>query len=686
MTNIISTLGAGSGIDTLKLVDDLITIERSATDTQLDTRQTKYDSQISGYGALRSSMAAIQDSLELLTDSDTFNSRNVNFPETNLLTPTTVDAEALTGEYSIKVLGIATAHALSTDSASLYDDPDGIVGSGTLTFSFGDWDGGTFSADGSKTAQSITIDDSNNTLSGIRDAINKADFGVQAAVINTGNGYQLQITAPSGSNNEMEIVVTEDGAPGLSALAYNTGNLTMDQNQVGLDASLEVNGLSISRESNQIDDVIQGLEFTLNNPSATETVAITISDDKSFAEQAVRDFIAGYNEFLSAAESLTGTGSDDEDASVGSLATDGSAKTMINQIRSVITQTISGLDGSFTSLATLGIKTEIEDGSLSIDEDQFSSVLDDNFAQLTSLFTATTTSTDARIEVLRVNASTQAGSFAVDITTDPTKGGWQATNAIATTTPAYQPASDDFAATLSADASHTFKVSVDGTSSDTITLSGDFNSAEEIRAKLQSLINGDSALSAVGAAVDVGFDSATDTFSFNSRAWGSASKVEITESGAGMVALGIDKDNGTTTLGVDVQGTIDGTTAFGSGNILLPELDSALSGLSLQIAPGAAAASVATVTHSRGFGNEMNNILDSFLARNGLIETREDTLNARLDEIDDDRTDLDTRMEVRRAQLESQFLAMERIISSLNATSDSLDGLIDRLPFTATNS
>ncbi len=684
MSNIISTLGAGSGIDTKKLVDDLINIERSSTETLLDTNKTKLESQISGYGALQSAMTKVQDSLKTLTDSDTFNGRNVNFPETNLLTPTSVDAEALTGEYSVKVLEIATAHALSTDDAALYADADTIVGNGTLTFSFGDWDGGAFTADGTKSSQVITIDDSNNTLTGIRDAINTADFGVQAAVVNTGSGFQLQITAPSGTKNEMEIVVAEGSPMGLSALAYNVGNLTMDENQVGLDASLEVNGLSISRESNQIDDVIQGLKFTLNNKSATETVAINITDDKAFAEQAIRDFITGYNEFLTAVESLTGSTTDADDTSVGSLKNDASAKGMVNQVQSAISQTITGLSGNYTALATIGIETQIEDGSLKIDEDQFRSVIDNNFSQVTSLFTPTTTSSDTRVEVVKTSASTKAGSFVVDVTTDPAKGDWVATNGI--TAPTYQSGTDDFSSTLTADATYTFKISVDGTSSDTITLSGNFDTAEEIRAKLQSLINGDSALSAVGAKVDVGFDAATEKFSFTSRAWGVASKADITESGAGMVALGIDKDNGTATAGTDVVGTIDGVAAFGSGNILLPELGSDLSGLSLSISPGAAAASAATVTHSRGFSNELNNILDEFLKSKGLIDTREDSINSKLEDIEEDRTDLDTRMTVRRAQLESQFLAMERIIASLSTFESSISGLVDTLPFTAKKS
>jgi flagellar hook-associated protein 2 len=682
MSNIISSLGAGSGINTTQLVDDLIAIERSATDEILDNNEQKYESQISGYGALRSAMTSIQDSLNLLVDSDTFNGRNVSFPTTDILTPTSVSAEALVGEYSVEVTALAASHSLSSDDAALYSDAESIVGNGTLTFSFGDWDGGAFTANGTKESQVITIDDSNNTLEGIRDAINAANFGVQASVINTGSGYQLQLVGPSGANNEMEIVVAEGTPTGLSALAYNVGNLNMDENQTGADAALKVNGLAITRESNQLDDVITGLEMTLNNASVGETVAITISEDKTLGENTIREFIDGYNTFLTTVEGLTGTETSEEDASLGSLVSDASAKSMINQIRSSIATTITGLSGNYTALANIGIETEL-DGSLSIDEDLLQAALDDNYSDVVSLFTSTTSSSNSLVDITRVTPTTKAGSFDVVVTTDPAKGDWVADNAISEGT--YVAGTDSFSSTLTADATYSFKITVDGTSSETITLTGDVDTAEEIRAKLQSLINGDTALSGVGAAVDVTFDSAADKFTITSRSYGDSSNISVTESGAGMVALGIDKDNGTSTVGVDVVGTIDGVDAFGSGNILLPELGSDLSGLSLSISPGAAAASTVSITHSRGFANELNNILDSFLANNGLIDTREDTINDRLDDIEDDRTDLDSRMEVRRAQLEAQFLAMERIIASLNATSDSLDGLIDRLPFTSSS-
>src|SRR5690606_33461457 len=116
--------------------------------------------------------------------------------------------------------------------------------------------------------------------------------------------------------------------------------------------------------------------------------------------------------------------------------------------------------------------------------------------------------------------------------------------------------------------------------------------------------------------------------------------VSVIGSGAGMVALGVDVNNGTSFSGVDVVGTINGESAFGSGNILLPDLNSDLGGLSVRIAPGAASAGSATITHSRGFSNELNNILNEFLATNGLLATREEGFNDGIEDIEEDRSAL----------------------------------------------
>ena len=270
---------------------------------------------------------------------------------------------------------------------------------------------------------------------------------------------------------------------------------------------------------------------------------------------------------------------------------------------------------------------------------------------------------------------TKAGNYNVEITQDPSKG-FVTGNAIVGTlfdTPLDTSAGD-----------YSFQISVNGTKSDTITLSGTYNSADEVRAELQSLINGDAKLKAVNSAVDVSYDSDTGTFSFTSREYGSSSKVSFSSVGADMANLGVT-DALTGTVGKDVVGTINGKAGFGAGEVLLPDLESDAYGLNLSIRPGAAAEGAFQINFSRGMGGELTRLIDRFLASDGVIATREDNIDNQLDGIQDDREELDRKIAIYEERLTAQFLAMEQVVSSLNATGDSLDGILDRLPWTAQN-
>ena len=136
-TNIISSLGAGSGIDTTSLISGLVAAERAPTETRLDTRQTKLEAQISAYGALKGALSTFQGLLSPLANNDTFNARSVVLPDTTVLTANSLDAGAQPGTYQIKVADVARAHTLALPTVE--DKNAALGGSGMLTLQFGDW-------------------------------------------------------------------------------------------------------------------------------------------------------------------------------------------------------------------------------------------------------------------------------------------------------------------------------------------------------------------------------------------------------------------------------------------------------------------------------------------------------------------------------------------------------------------
>lgn len=692
--SIIRSLGAGSGIDTTSLVSQLVEIERAPQEERLNSKQETLEAQISAYGTLKSSLSELQSATSPLADNDTFNARSVSFPDTTVITPNSVDPGAQTGTYQIEVVEVAQAQSLATGAYA--DKDEALNETGTLTISFGTWtyvaddthlpadadsneDPDSFVVNDERASLNITVE-AGDSLQDLADMINAEDAGVQASVLLVDGQYQLMLTAPSGADNALRVTsddATKGDTTGLSVFEFNESEHSqVIETQQAQDAELKVNGLTVYRETNEIDDVIQGFNFTINQSDPGNSLTFTVAEDTATAEQAIRDFVEAYNLFYQTAQNLIGYSEDEETNQTvrGDLATDGSAKTIINRLRSSIGSEVPGIDTGFTALTNLGIRTEL-DGTLSIDEDDFSSALSDNFDLIETLFATKTSSSDDQVSVSAgsyASSDTIAGDYDVVITTDPEKA--------AVTAGAHGLV---FSPSVTLDSTYSFKVTVNGVKSEDIILTGTYSSEEEVRADLQAQINGDSNLQAANVAVDVTVDSGA--FSFATRSYGASANISFASAdfGANASVLGLVADLSDT--GVDVVGTINGEAGFGSGNVLLPAIGTDAYGLNLTIGENAVAAGTVTASFSRGFAGELNNLISSFLSSTGTIETREDNINDALDGIEEDREDLDRKMEKLELRLSAQYLAMEQIISSLQSTGDQLDGILERLPFTATN-
>ncbi|MFY0675765.1 MAG: flagellar filament capping protein FliD [Neptuniibacter sp.] len=678
--SIIRSLGAGSGIDTTSLVSQLVEIERAPQEARLDTKQETLEAQISAYGVLKSSLSELQSFLEPLSDNDTFNSRSVSFSDSDAITPNFVEPGAQTGTYQIDVQEVAQAQSLASAAVADPDEDLGLAATGTLTISFGTWDYGTpqHTVNADRAALNIDIEPG-ESLNDLADKINAEDADLQATVLEVDGQFQLLLTAPSGESNALKITVSDAA---LSDFEFNESAMTMQETQQGQDAWLKVNGLDIYRETNEIDDVITGLDFSLNKADPGNAITFTVEEDTSIAEQSIRDFVDAYNLFFEAAQNLIGYSEDEETNQTvrGDLATDGTAKTLINRLRSSIGSVVPGVESGFTALTNVGIRTEL-DGTLSIDEDDFSSAMEDDFGLVETLFATKTSSTSNQVDVSvgSYASGTVAGSYDVVIATNPEKA----------STPAGTVGLDFSSPPLviaEGDTSYSFKITVDGVESEDIYLTGSFGSEDEVASALQALINGDNNIDGANVAVDVSYDGVNDEFVFASRSYGSASSVSFSSSttygaNAGLLGFGADYSD----TGVDVVGTIAGETGFGSGNVLLPPIDTDTYGLNFTIGEAAAEAGTVTASFSRGFAGELNNLIDNFLSNSGGIQLREENINNSLDDITEDREELDRKMEAFELRLTAQYIAMEAIINSFQSVGNQLDGILERLPFTATN-
>lgn len=670
-SSIISAVGSGSGINSTALVDTLVNVSKLTDTNRLTTKKILFETQISDFGLLRSSFSKLEAAASVLGNEDTFNAKSVSVPTTTLLGITKLDAKAVAGDYNIKVDAIAQAQSLSSGN---FSSQTTAIGKGTLAIRFGSWSNelvptgslvlNAFTVDATKTGGTITIDDSNNSLTGLRDAINKAGIGVKASIVNNAGVYNLVVTGPSGASNEVEITATESGAAGLASFNVNNTTKNLTQVQEGKNSVVRVNGMQITRSSNHLTDVVEGLEFDIFNSSTTETINISISEDKAIAEKSIRDFVKAYNTFL--AESGKLVGFDKEKNVFGSLKQDPLAKNLLQQVRTLLGGTVTGVSSAFTSLASLGIRTEL-DGTLKIDDStaptSFRSAIDKNFTAVRDLFIPKTSSNNAQIVVTKQSAKSVPGSYDVVITQQPAKGKLVA-GAMVSTFPL-----DTTGKT------YAFTAAVNGVSAAAITLPvTSYATGDALAADLQTRINSDSALVTAKVSLSVVYNSATNKLEFTSNAFGSSSNVTFSAVSADMADMGIS--NSTGTAGADVGGTVGGVTAFGLGDVLLPALGSKAEGLSMRIEPGA---TTGKITFARGFAGTFTRLIDDFLKTNGMIKNRETNITKEVAKVKTDQKTLDRRSEAYRVRLQSQFSAMESIVRGLKTTGTFLTGAFKAL-------
>lgn len=673
--NIISSLGAGSGIDVAGLVSQLSAVERAPQQERIDTTKLKLEAQISAYGKLKSALDGFSSSISALGSQDLFNARSVAVPTSTLVTADKVSPGAQTGTYQIKVESLAAAQSLAIGGQT--DRATALGKSGQMTIDFGAWtdNAGTpeFAPNSDRKSASITVE-ATDSLDTLAQKINDTKSGVQASVLKVDGQFQLMLTAPSGESNAMRI--STDGT--LGDFAYDGANTaTVTQTQAASDAKLQVNGLTVYRQSNSIDDVIEGFAFTLNKADPSETLTFSVTEDKSAAQQAVRDFVTAYNDFQKTTQELVGYTRDEKDQVVrGDLAGDSSARTMISRLRSMISDAVPGVSSGFTALTNIGIRTA-KDGSLSVSEEEFSAAFSSQFDLVKNLFASGVTSSSSAIkaEMGSFASKTVPGTYGIEISQAPTQG--RSTNG---------PLTYDFGVNGPLDTSgggYSFEVKVDGISSNPIELDRSYDSTQQLVEDLETRINNDANLKEKGVKVSVMLDTDTNALTFISREYGSSSGVEFSAVSPNLAAAGVGFDSLTATRGKDVAGSIDGIAGFGAGNVLLPALDSKAYGLNLTVADNAPTGQRFEIGFARGFAGELTNLINDFLGNSGALKMRQDNLQSQLRKLDDDQDRLDMRMEKFSTRLQVQFMAMEGIVNSLSSTGSQLDGLADRLPFTA---
>ena len=616
--------------------------------TALQKQQTTYQSQISAYGQVKSALATFQTAVKALSDPAKFKVYTGTVSDSTVLS-VTAGASASPASFQIETTQLAQQHKIS--SGTPYGSTSNVIGSGSLTIQFGTYDGtaGTFTQNGSKPSTTITIDSSNNTLSGVRDAINAANAGISASIINDGTGYRLIITSKdSGAANSIKLTTTDgDGnntdTTGLSALAYDpvaTAGAGKNLTQVAeaRNALFTIDGIAISKASNTVTDAIEGVTLNLTQKTMGQPVSVNVAQDTKSISDAVQAFVKSYNDANKMLKDISAYNAQTKTGSV--LNGDSTVRSLQSQLRSIITGSVGS---TLSTLSSIGIGFQ-QDGTLGVDASKLQNSLDSNFSGVAALFATNASIADGQINFVGSTTSTQEGSYSVDITSLGTRGQLTGSSAAGLS--------------ISVGVNDQLDLMVNGVSTSVTLSSGTYASAADLAAELQAKINSVSAGS-------VAVSESAGMLSITSTQYGNSASISIT---GGNGATGLFGASPSSVSGQDVSGTINGQPATGHGQILTANAGSPAVGISIQVSGGALGAR-GMLNFSQGIAKRMDQYLTGTLGDTGSIASRTDGLNSSIKRLTDRQADLQNRLTLIEKRYRTQFTALDTMLSSMNTTS-----------------
>ncbi|GAB3286040.1 flagellar filament capping protein FliD [Parahaliea aestuarii] len=353
----ISSLGIGSGLDLSGLLDQLESAERQKL-TPIVAQQNKQQAKISSFGLLDSALDQLNSAVAKLASPDLFST--VKASSSGDAATVTADAEALPGTFQVEVQQLARGYSIATAGVA---DREADLGAGVITLTLASGD----TAD-------IDIDADNSSLEDIRDAINAADAGVSASLVNDGSGSPWRLVlASSETGSEAAIAAVDFGAL-AGSLSLDAGTEVAARN-----AELSVNGIAIQSQSNSVADAIQGVTLNL---AETGSLELELERDSEKASNAVQGFVNSYNALQKTIGSLSSYNSDT--GSAGMLLGN-------NTLRSIETRLRDGMStvensGALGMLSDIGVSLQL-DGTLSLDSDRLDEVVAAQPGDLAAFFT-----------------------------------------------------------------------------------------------------------------------------------------------------------------------------------------------------------------------------------------------------------------------------------------------------------
>ena len=407
-----AVFGINSNLDTQDIINKMVSLEARSMDL-VEAKKIIEEQKLASFQELKNRLQTFKSVVTTLNTKSRFIVNksvfsNNSFSDSNKVVDITTTSSASSGTYSLIVNNLATESKLITSG---HAETTTSIASGTVTIVIG-----------SSASSTVTIDSTNNTLDGLRLAINNLGLNVKASFLNDGNAtnpYRLLISG------------TQTGSSGTVTMSTNitSGTVTMgfETTQTAQNASLSLDGVSITKSSNTVTDIISGAALKLQSAGSG---TISLSTDTEAITTKVSDFVDEYNDislFLSEQLAL-----DSETEETGILFGNFAVQNLQQILRSSISSKITGISGDYTYLSQIGITTQ-PDGTLILDTDDFSDALIDDIENVSQLFSSNGSVTNSSLAYVGFTSDTEPGSYEVQVSSSGTSTFVQLSNSGAST-------------------------------------------------------------------------------------------------------------------------------------------------------------------------------------------------------------------------------------------------------------
>ncbi|MCB1956250.1 MAG: flagellar filament capping protein FliD [Rhodocyclaceae bacterium] len=381
MAGTITSAGLGSGLAVESIISQLMQLERQPI-TQLQSRISTVDARLSALGRVKSAMTALQTAADKIKSPAGFALFKTEVGDSKVLSAS-AGSSANVANHSVEVKSLASTQKLAATGLA---SSTSTIPTGTLILELGTLDTGVYTADPART-YSVPITSSNNTLEGLRDAINNLDADVTASIVNDGSANPARLVlSPKDSGNSN--VIRMSGLAGFDFDPEAPLAGSMEQTVDPKDAVVVIDGITVTKSSNSITDALEGVTLNLTAENIGAPTTLAVSQDNEGIKANIQAFVNAYNEVNNLIR--TETSFNAESGAAGTLNSDASVRSVRDQLRTIASSSLSSTVGGLDRLSDIGITFTVE-GTMTINSSALDKALADPTKDVAGLFTGNST-------------------------------------------------------------------------------------------------------------------------------------------------------------------------------------------------------------------------------------------------------------------------------------------------------